>query len=47
MADANGTIMALQATAPAGTYLFDTDYAQPLTCATTASDFVCVVAGGV
>lgn len=47
LGDAQGTILALQATAPAGTYLFDCSYGGPLTVATTASDFVCVMAGPV
>jgi len=47
IADNAGTIMAFQASTPAGTYLFDTDYSQPLTCATTGSDYVCVIAGQV
>lgn len=45
LADAQGTILAIQATAPAGTYLFDCSFGGSLTVATTASDFVCINAG--
>jgi len=38
IADAVGTIALFAASTPAQTFLFDTDYSQPLTCATTASD---------
>ena len=47
IADTQGTIMAFQTSTPAGTYLFDCSYGGTLTVATTASDFVCVVAGTV
>ena len=47
IADNSGTIIALQATAPAGTYLFDVSYAAPLSITTTASEYICVSAGPV
>lgn len=47
LADSQGTILAIQATAPAGTYLFDVSYGGALTVTTTASDFVCISAGPV
>lgn len=47
IADNTTTIMVFGTSTPAGSYIFDCDYAGPLTCATTASDFVCVMAGPV
>lgn len=47
VADKTGTIATFAIGTLANTYLFETDYAAPLTVATTASDFITIMAGPV
>lgn len=47
ISDASGTVALFGTSTPAGTYTFDCSYAQPLTVACTATDFVTVMAGQV
>lgn len=45
--DKSGTIATIAASTPAQSFLFDCSYAAPLQVATTASDFVTIMAGPV
>lgn len=47
IADKVGTIATFAIGTLAGSYPFETDYAAPLTVATTASDFITIMAGPV
>ena len=47
VADKSGKIIALQASTPAQSLLFDVSYAAPLTITTTASEYLVVSAGPV